>query len=106
MGLADILKASFPEKNILCVGKQYASFDWLGKVDEVKDDQYTNALVIIVDTANQPRVDDERYTTGKAMVKIDHHPNDDAFGDIQWVEDQASSTSELIYDFLMLTVKN
>lgn len=99
MGLADILKASFPEKNILCVGKQYASFDWLGKVDEVKDDQYTNALVIIVDTANQPRVDDERYTTGKAMVKIDHHPNDDAFGDIQWVEDQASSTSELIYDF-------
>ncbi len=99
MGLAQILKASFPEKNVLCVGKQYSSFAWLGTVDEVADDQYKDALVIVVDTANQPRVDDDRYNQGKSMIKIDHHPNDDAFGDIQWVEDQASSTSELVYDF-------
>ncbi|WP_283678626.1 bifunctional oligoribonuclease/PAP phosphatase NrnA [Lentilactobacillus sp. Marseille-Q4993] len=99
MGLANILRASFPDKKVLTVGKQFDSFAWLGTVDQVNDDQYDDALVIVVDTANQPRVDDDRYNKGKAMVKIDHHPNDDAFGDIQWVEDQASSTSELIFDF-------
>lgn len=34
----------------------------------------------------------------KKMIKIDHHPNDDQFGDIMWIHEDASSTSELIYD--------
>lgn len=99
MGLAAILKQSFPEKTILCVGKQYKSFEWIGTVDEVADEQYQDALVMVLDTANQPRVDDDRYLTGKKLVKIDHHPNDDAYGDLMYVKPAASSTSELIYDF-------
>lgn len=72
----------------------------MGQADQdVEDGVYQGALVIVVDTANQPRVDDERWSTGAAVIKIDHHPNDDAFGDIQWVLDQASSTSEIIYDW-------
>ncbi|GAA6114030.1 bifunctional oligoribonuclease/PAP phosphatase NrnA [Apilactobacillus apinorum] len=98
MGLAEIIKTSFPNKKVYCVGKQYNSFDWLGKTDEIDDEVYKNALVIVVDTANQPRVDDDRYTQGKMMIKIDHHPNDDQFGDIMWVVPESSSTSELIYD--------
>lgn len=99
MGLAEILKASFPDKEVYCVGKQYPGFDWLGKVDEVEDKKYEDALVLVLDTANQPRIDDDRYSKGKMLIKIDHHPNDDAFGDIQWVEPESSSTSELIFDF-------
>lgn len=99
MGLAQLIKSSFPDKTVLCAGKQYESFAWLGTTDEITDEQYKDALVIVVDTANQPRVDDERYTTGKELIKIDHHPNDDQFGDIMWVEPESSSTSELIYDF-------
>lgn len=99
MGLAQIIQASFPSKTVLCAGKQYHGFDWLGKTDEISDDQYKDALVIVVDTANQPRVDDDRYSKGKMLIKIDHHPNDDAFGDLMWVVPEASSTSELIYDF-------
>ena len=55
--------------------------------------------MIVTDTANRPRVDDERYTKGKYLIKIDHHPNDDVYGDICWVNTQASSCSEIIYDF-------
>lgn len=99
MGLASILKASFPGKTILCAGKNFDSFNWLGTADDISDDQYKDALVIVVDTANQPRVDDDRYTKGKALIKIDHHPNDDQFGDLMWVMPEASSTSELIFDF-------
>lgn len=73
MGLAQLIKASFPDKTVLCAGKQYDSFAWLGTTDQIADDQYKDALVIVVDTANQPRVDDERYTTGKELIKIDHH---------------------------------
>lgn len=102
MGLAAILKASFPEKKIFCVGKQYKSFEWLGVTDEIDDDVYKNALVIVVDTANQPRVSDDRYNQGKILIKIDHHPNDDQFGDLMWVDDEASSTSELITVFYEL----
>lgn len=99
IGLAGILKASFPTKKVYCVGKQYPGFNWLGTTDVIEDDVYDHALVIVVDTANQPRVDDSRYTKGDKMVKIDHHPNDDAFGDVQWVTPAASSTSELVFDF-------
>lgn len=99
MGLAAILKASFPDKQIYAVGKQYPGFDWLGTTDTIEDTVYEHALVIVVDTANQPRVDDDRYTKGDAMIKIDHHPNDDQFGDVMWVAPEASSTSELVFDF-------
>lgn len=100
LALRDILRASFPEKAIYAVGKHYPGFDWMGQADQdVSDDVYQDALVIVVDTANQPRVDDERWQTGAEVIKIDHHPNEDAFGDLQWVLDQASSTSEIIYDW-------
>ncbi|GAF35203.1 DHH family phosphoesterase [Lentilactobacillus farraginis] len=99
MGLAEIIKASFPDKRVFCAGKNFPGFKWLGTADEIPDDQYKDALVIVVDTANQPRVDDARYTKGKTLVKIDHHPNDDQFGDLMWVIPEASSTSELIFDF-------
>ncbi|UQS86792.1 bifunctional oligoribonuclease/PAP phosphatase NrnA [Nicoliella spurrieriana] len=98
MGLANVIKESFPEKHVYCVGKQYTGFNWLGTVDEIADDVYKDALVMVLDTANQPRVDDARYTKGKQIIKIDHHPNDDQFGDLMWVVPDASSTSELIYD--------
>ncbi|AEV95012.1 DHH family phosphoesterase [Pediococcus claussenii] len=99
MGLATILRNSFPHKQIKAVGKQIDGLSWLGSMDQIDNDFFDDALVIVVDTANQPRVDDRRYINGSEMVKIDHHPNDDSFGDLVWVEESASSSSELIYDF-------
>lgn len=99
MGLAEIIKATFPQKEVYCVGKQYHGFDWMGTTDDISDDKYDNALVIVVDTANQPRIDDDRYNKGKMLIKIDHHPNEDIYGDIVWVEENTSSSSELITDF-------
>lgn len=99
VGLAEIIRASFPKKKVYQVGEMVSRFDWLVSQDEIEDSVYDNALVIVTDTANRPRVDDERYTKGKYLIKIDHHPNDDVYGDICWVNTQASSCSEIIYDF-------
>ncbi|WP_050611120.1 DHH family phosphoesterase [Ligilactobacillus agilis] len=99
VGLAEIIRASFPKKKVYQVGEMVSRFDWLVGQDEIEDSVYDNALVIVTDTANRPRVDDERYIKGKYLIKIDHHPNDDVYGDICWVNTQASSCSEIIYDF-------
>ena len=45
-------------------------------------------------------VDDQRYHTGTKVLKIDHHPAVDQYGDINYVNTEASSTSEIIYDFI------
>src|SRR5699024_1657351 len=47
------------------------------------------------------RISDERYQTGKQLIKIDHHPNVDPYGDIMWVDTTASSTSEMIYELFL-----
>lgn len=99
IGLAEIIKASFPYKEVFTVGKDFPSLDWIGKMDDLSTDEFNDALVIVVDTANAPRIDDRRFDKGDKLIKIDHHPNDEPFGDIMWVDPSASSCSELIYDF-------
>src|SRR5699024_7840147 len=71
-------------------------------MQEIDDTLYRHALVIVTDTANAPRVSDERYALGEKIIKIDHHPNDEPYGDLLWVNDQASSCSEIIADFWQL----
>ncbi|MDF7636680.1 bifunctional oligoribonuclease/PAP phosphatase NrnA [Leuconostocaceae bacterium ESL0958] len=103
LGLKALLQASFPEKKIYAAGKVIPGLAWIGAddqaFDEVPDSAYQRALVIVVDTANAPRVDDQRWQQGMEVVKIDHHPNNEPFGDWQWVDDQAAATAVLIYQF-------
>ncbi|AZB43918.1 bifunctional oligoribonuclease/PAP phosphatase NrnA [Bacillus sp. FJAT-42376] len=100
-GLAEILKSSFPEKKILVTGETEPSLEFLYKMDSVADKDYEGALVIVCDTANQERVSDQRYQKGKMLIKIDHHPNEDQYGDLLWVDTSASSVSEMIYEFFL-----
>ena len=99
VGLAEILKASFPYKQIYVVGKHIPGFDWIGTMAEIDNETFDDALVIVTDTANAPRIDDRRFDNGDELIKIDHHPNDEPFGDLMWVEPDASSCSEMIYAF-------
>jgi phosphoesterase RecJ-like protein len=100
-GLAEILKASFPDKNVYTVGKEEESLHFLRRMDPIEDSVYEQALVIVCDTANQERICDGRYRLGKMVIKIDHHPNEDPYGDLLWVNTEASSTSEMIYEFYL-----
>ena len=100
VGLRDLLRAHFPQKRVLATGYDEPTLTWLAEMDEVKDEDFEGALVIVCDTANTPRSDDKRYTNGEFLIKIDHHPNDDAYGDLLWVDTESSSTSELIALFV------
>ena len=98
-GLAEILKASFPEKEIYLVGGPVNDLNYLVEMDDVTDEMYQGALVIATDTANEPRISGEQYKLGDLLIKMDHHPDDEPYGDISFVNTEASSASELIYDF-------
>ncbi|MCP8967441.1 DHH family phosphoesterase [Ectobacillus ponti] len=98
-GLGTMLQQSFPEKTIHMVGADEESLTFLRFMDQIDDSVYDEALVIVCDTANQARVCDQRFNKGKMLIKIDHHPNEDPYGDIVWVDTTASSCSEMIYEF-------
>lgn len=100
-GLAEILKASFPEKKIYTVGKEEKSLNYLRRLDIIPDETYQGSLVIVTDTANMERICDDRYRLGEKLIKIDHHPNEDPYGDLLWVDTGASSCSEMVYDFFI-----
>ncbi|WP_156291452.1 DHH family phosphoesterase [Oceanobacillus salinisoli] len=97
-GLKEIIRASFPKKQVYAVGEEDPSLTFLTRMDQVDDQVYQNALVIICDTANSPRIDDERYHMGEKLIKIDHHPVVDEYGDLRWENTEASSVSEMIFE--------
>ena len=99
VGLAEILRASFPKKEIYQVGGPVEGLDYLALMQTIPDDLYKGALVIVTDTANAPRVSDQRYDQGAKLIKIDHHPNDEPYGELVWVNTNASSCSEMIVSF-------
>lgn len=101
MGLGRIISLTYPEKKVYLSNKdksEYMSF--LGDTSELVDEEIIkNSLVIIIDTATEDRVSDERILKGKEVIKIDHHIEVAPYGDISWVEDWRSSASEMIASF-------
>lgn len=98
MGLKEIILKNYPEKEVYADGEHEISLSYLGEPDEVAETDYKNALVIIADTGNTERIDSQFYTQGAFILKIDHHPDVDQYGDVRWVDTSASSTSEMIVE--------
>lgn len=94
--LARLIKDNFPEKKVYAVGEEVENLMFLQKMDTIDDATYRGALVIVVDTANRERISDSRYANGAHLIKIDHHPVVDSYGDPEWVDPEASSTCEMI----------
>ena len=103
VGLKALLEHHFPEKTIKVVGFNEPTLTWLAKMDQVEDTDYQGALTIICDTANTARIDDKRYLKAETIIKIDHHPNDEVYGDLVWVDTNSSSASEMIALFAEAT---
>lgn len=97
-GLAEIIRATFPEKTVYTVGEEEPTLYFMRRLDQIEDHIYENALVIVCDTANQARICDQRYKLGKEVIKIDHHPNEDPYGDLLWVDVDAAACSQMIYE--------
>ncbi|HFC9356068.1 TPA: bifunctional oligoribonuclease/PAP phosphatase NrnA [Enterococcus hirae] len=102
VGLAEILRETFPQKEIYQVGETVEGLRFLAEMETIDTQVYEGALVIVTDTANSPRISDERFKLGEKLIKIDHHPNDEPYGDLVWVNTKASSCSEMIAEWALM----
>lgn len=100
-GLARILQLTYPEKKIYLQNADFSDYlAFLGKEDEIlPDEEYADALGIVLDTATQERISNKKYTLCRELVKIDHHIPIQGYGVCQWVEEERSSTCEMIAHF-------
>lgn len=76
LGLAKIIKANYPSKEVYAVGDSTLKYSFIGDMDKISDDKYKGALVIIVDVAVSNLVSDTRYTMADKVWVIDHHKNE------------------------------
>lgn len=98
-GLKELILTTFPDKEVYTAGEDNRTLEFFLTMNPPTESDYEDALVMILDTANTPRIDDKNaLELGKRTIKIDHHPDEDKYGDIQWVDDSMSSTSEMIAD--------
>lgn len=99
MGLKELIKHNFPNKKVLCTGDSIPLYlSYYGSIDEVKDEDYLNALVIVVDTATPVRICDSRYDKGEFLIKIDHHDDSFDFGDLIYVDPLSPACSSIMVD--------
>ena len=75
IGLRHILRDRYPQKKILAVGDMTPRYAFIaeGGMDEVTDEDYRDALAIVLDTSARALISDERYTQAAVTARIDHH---------------------------------
>ena len=96
IALRDSIKLTFPKKKVYALGASVSRFKKYGSMDKVNYDELTNCLVVALDVPNLSRVDGLEYVKYKEMIKIDHHPFEDKFGEVEYVDSEASSACELL----------
>jgi phosphoesterase RecJ-like protein len=101
MGLAEIIRATFPEKEVYVQNTDYAKYlEFLGGEGEIiADELYADALGIVMDTATLDRVSNPKYQLCREIIKIDHHIPVQSYGVIEWVEELRSSCCEMVAAF-------
>ena len=96
LGLKKLIEDNLGGKDVRVVGYQEKNLEWLGTMDQADEAFYQGALVIVMDTANSSRIDNKSYSKGALLIKIDHHPSDDHYGNINFVNLRAASVCEMI----------
>ena len=101
LALRDSIKLTFPEKKVIAIGTGSTKFAKLGKLDKIEN--VSNALLIVTDTPDKKRVDSVDFSQFSYIIKIDHHPFVEKFGDLELIEDTASSACEIIMKLILNT---
>lgn len=102
LALKDIILDKFPKKNVYTVGASATKFRYLGLLDKLPEN-LDNALLIVTDIPDNKRIDGANYKDFAYRIKIDHHPFVESFCDIEWIDDKASSASQMVMELVFNT---
>ena len=103
IGLCQILRENFPEKQVFMVGDDPGFFGFMegAVMDHIPDSTYQGALAIILDSGSRSMVSDDRYTLAAATARIDHHIFCEKFADIEVVDTSFESCCGMIAGFAL-----
>ena len=109
-GLKEWIKYIYPNKKVYAFGQTHYTFSpKLYPATDVDTDielEPNSYLCIVVDVANRARLDHKQYLdTAGRIIKIDHHPNVEPYGDICYVDDSASAAAEILTELIMSSKK-
>lgn len=101
-GLANIIKASFPEKEVIVTGETSEYVSFVGAPTILEDEsKFEGALSICVDCATNERLSDQRFDKAAYSIKIDHHLPVCDYGDYMYVDTTAPACAQIITEFYL-----
>lgn len=100
-GLYNIIKESFPDKEVYISGETSDYVSFIGKPSFVDDSLFAGALGICVDCATGERISDKRFKNCEYTIKIDHHINVDSFCDYEYVDTKAPACCQILTEFYL-----
>ena len=103
IALRDAIKLTFPKKNVYAVGASVSRFKTFGVLDRPDFSTLNNVLLIITDVPTVGRVDGIDGLKYTEIIKIDHHPYADKVGNLELIDDTASSVCQLIAELILET---
>ena len=100
-GMREMLRLTYPEKEIYLLNSDYSDYlKFLGGEDEpIADELYADALALVLDTGSEDRISNKKYKLCREIAKIDHHIDHQPYGDYCWIEEDKSSTCEMVAEF-------
>lgn len=98
--LKEIIQTRFPQKNVYAIGTPSNRFKFMGVLDKLENLEEKDTLLIVLDTPDIKRIDSVELSLYKNIIKMDHHPKVDDYATIELVDDSASSTCQLILEFV------
>lgn len=103
MGLYMYIKENFPEQRVTVYLEEIPeAFEYLNKEEAFEEKADVYDLFISLDCGSPDRLGEAEaiFDRAKQRVNIDHHISNTAFADVNHVEAQASSTSEVLCGLL------
>ena len=101
LALRDSILLTYPNKKVLAVGTGSQKFIPMGRLDKLE--KLENALLIVCDTPDKKRIDSVNVDDYNYSIKVDHHPFVEKVCNYEIIEDNATSTCEIIMKILKET---
>lgn len=102
VGLKNIIKENFPQKQVWVVGDEPRFFGFMedSVMDEIPDSTYEGALAVILDCGSRHLISDGRYTLAAKTVRIDHHIFTDTIADEEVIDTSFESCCGMIAELV------
>ncbi len=109
MAFVHFIKDNFPSKSVVYVGDDHVTLTGrcFPKMEVIEDTWFNHPfLAIVLDLSNLDRICDARVNKADYLIKIDHHPEVEPYGDLSIVDESMSAAGELLANiFLSLPKK-